>query len=316
MCLEQGLKLVKINKILKFKQSFWLEPYISLNTNHRKASKNEFEKNFFKLMNNAVYGKTMENVEKRRDVRLVTNYDNRRNSEGYRALIAKPNFSGIDVFDNGLYGIELNKLEVHHDKPIYIGVTVLELSKYLMYDFYYNFLVKEDEKLKCIYMDTDSFVISSEKDIYEIIKNNSDKFDTSEYKPENVYGIRSLNKKVLGLMKDENSGKIMREFAGLKAKAYAYTVEDNANCTKTIKKVKGVKKSVVKKLEFRNYQESIKERKTFYGEQRVIRSRSHNLYTEIVNKISLNYKDDKRYVLPNNVDTLAWGHYKISDVVL
>lgn len=311
LCLEQGLILRKINKVLKFKQSSWLEPYITLNTNHRKNSKNEFEKNFFKLMNNAVYGKTMENVEKRRDVRLVTHYDNRRNSEGYRALIAKPNFSGIEVFENGLYGIELNKLEIYHDKPIYIGVTVLELSKWLMYDFYYNFLIKEDENLKCIYMDTDSFVISSKRDMYEIMRNNPDKFDTSDFKHNNIYGINPLNKKVLGLMKDENSGKIMRDFAGLKAKAYAYIIENSENSINTVKKVKGVKSSVVKKLDFDHYRESITSRKTFYGEQRVIRSRSHKLYTEIINKISLNYKDDKRYIMSNGIDTLAWGHFKI-----
>lgn len=316
LCLEQGLVLRKIHKILKFKQSAWLEPYITLNTNHRKSATNEFEKNFFKLMNNAVYGKTMENVEKRRDIRLVTNYNNRPNSEGYRALIAKPNFSGIEVFDNNLYGVELNKLEIHHDKPIYIGVTVLELSKWLMYDFYYNFLTKEDPNLKCIYMDTDSFVISSENDIYDIIKRNPTKFDTSDYQLNNAFGIKPMNKKVLGLMKDENSGKIMREFAGLKAKAYAYIVENNEESSKTIKKVKGVKHSVVKKLQFNQYREAILSKRTFYGEQRVIRSRSHKLYTEIIKKISLNYMDDKRYILSDGINTLAWGHHEIRDVVL
>lgn len=316
LCLDQGLVLRKIHKILKFKQSAWLEPYITLNTNHRKSATTEFEKNFFKLMNNAVYGKTMENVEKRRDIRLVTRYNNRPNSEGYRALIAKPNFSGIEVFDNNLYGVELNKLEIHHDKPIYIGVTVLELSKWLMYDFYYNFLTKEDPNLKCIYMDTDSFVISSEHDIYDIIKRNPSKFDTSDYQLNNAYDIRPMNKKVLGLMKDENSGKIMREFAGLKAKAYAYIVDNNEESTKTIKKVKGVKHSVVKKINFNQYREAILSRRTFYGEQRVIRSRAHKLYTEIVRKISLNYMDDKRYILSDGINTLAWGHHKIRDVVL
>lgn len=236
LCLEQGLVLMKIHKILKFNQSAWLEPYITLNTKYRKLAKNEFEKNFFKLMNNAVYGKTMENVEKRRDIRLVSHYENRRNSEGYRSLIAKPNFSGIEPFDNNLFGVELNKLETYHDKPIYIGVTVLELSKWLMYDFYYNFLVKEDKNLICCYMDTDSFIISPEKDIYEIMKINHSKFDTSDFQISNPFGITPMNKKVLGLMKDENSGKIMLEFAGLKAKAYAYTLENNSESIKTIKK--------------------------------------------------------------------------------
>lgn len=143
------------------------------------------------------------------------------------------------------------------------------------------------------------------------MKKHPTKFDTSDYTEDNVFGIKPMNKKVLGLMKDENAGRLMKEFVGLKAKAYSYTVENDESNIKTVKKIKGVKKCVVKRLDFNKFKESALNRKTFYGEQRVIRSRSHILHTEIVNKISLNFKDDKRYILPDGINTLAWGHKDI-----
>lgn len=316
LAIQQGLVVSKIHRVLTYKQTAWLKPYIDLNTRERSNATNDFYKNFFKLMNNAVYGKTMENVDKRRDVRLVKESENRRNSEGYRALIAKPNFAGIKVFDNGLYGIELNRLEVHQDKPIYVGVAVLELSKWLMYNSYYNFFKKEDENIRCIYMDTDSFILSSEKDIYEIIKSNPSKFDTSNYRRDNIYGITPQNNKVLGLFKDENAGRIMTDFAGVKPKAYAYIVEMNENESVTVKKIKGIKPPVIAKLTYEKFTDTINLRETFYDEQMVIVSRDHRLFTEKVKKISLNYKDDKRYVTSNSINTLAWGHKDIRDITL
>ncbi|QKS69572.1 PolB [Drosophila-associated adintovirus 2] len=312
LCLDQGLKLKKIHRVLSFSQENWLRPYIHLNNRHRTEAKNEFEKNFFKLMNNAVYGKTMENVEKRRTIRLVTDYHSKQNSPGFRQLVAMNNFHSMNLFGNGLAAIEHTTTSVHYDKPIYIGVTVLELSKWLMYDYYYKFMLAKSPSTKIIYMDTDSFITSSKDDVYKLIKNNPERFDTSNYTIENSFKIIPKNKKELGLFKDENAGKIMMAFAGLKAKAYSYKVENNDSFPDSeVKKVKGVKGSVVKKLSHSDYIECIKKRKTYYGEQRVIRSRGHELYTELVNKISLNYKDDKRFVLTDKVSTMAWGHYNI-----
>lgn len=311
LCLEQGLKITKIHRVLSFTQRRWLEPYIQLNNKHRKTAKNEFEKNFFKLMNNAIYGKTMENVEKRRTIKLVSDYQSKQNSPGFRQLIAMNNFHSLNLFGNDLAAIEHTTSLVTYDKPIYIGVTVLELSKWLMYDFYYNFLSVKSPSTRIVYMDTDSFITSSTDDVYELIKQNPERFDTSNYAPGNSFNIIPANNKELGLFKDENAGKIMTSFAGLKAKAYSYKIENESSNDIEVKKVKGVKGSVIKKLNHSDYIECIRKRKTYYGEQRVIRSRSHELYTEIVNKISLNYKDDKRFVADDSVYTMAWGHYGI-----
>ncbi|XP_052857193.1 uncharacterized protein LOC128265313 [Drosophila gunungcola] len=119
LCIQHGLKIKKIHRILKFRQSCWLKPYIDLNTKHRKLAKNEFEKNFYKLMNNAIYGKTMENVEKRRDIALVSHYHSKQNSPGFRQRIASHNFHSVALFGPNLAAIEATKSRIRYDKPIY-----------------------------------------------------------------------------------------------------------------------------------------------------------------------------------------------------
>lgn len=127
-----------------------------------------------------------------------------------------------------------------HDKPTYVGVTVPELSKWLRYDFCYNLLINEDQRMRIIYVNTGSFLIESDGNIYEIIKINAHKFDTSDYLPGNVHNIIPNSKKGLDLIKDENAGRIMIKFTGLKAKTYAYIVNDeDNNKEREVKKVKG-----------------------------------------------------------------------------
>ena len=304
--LELGLKLTHIHRGIKFKESPWLEKYISLNTKLRTEAKNEFEKDFFKLMNNSVFGKTMENIRNRVDVKLV---NNKKRAE---KLSAKPNFKHCNIFCEDLVAIHMKKTKLDFDKPVYLGMCILDLSKTLMYDFHYNYIKKKyEDKAKLLLTDTDSLMyeIQTEdfyKDISEDVK---DRFDTSGYPSDHPSGISSgFNKKVLGMFKDEVNGDIIDEFVGLRAKLYSYKMFDG----KESKKCKGVKKSVVKKsITHEDYKTCLLTGNEQLRKQNIIRSYKHEVYTEEVNKIALSASDDKRYILEDGISTLALGHYRI-----
>ncbi|KAL4153048.1 hypothetical protein QTP88_000881 [Uroleucon formosanum] len=186
-----GLKIEKIHRVLEFSQSPWLKSYIDFNTNLRSEAKNEFEKEYFKLMNNSVYG--------------------------------------------------------HH-------------------------------------------------------------FDTSDYPKDNIYGLPLVNKKVLGKFKDELNGKIMTEFIGLRSKLYSHRILDTE---KEIKKAKGVKKNVVEnKICFNDFENCLLTKESKYVKQNLFRTKKHDIFTVEQNKKALSVYDDKRFILDNGIDTLAWGHYK------
>lgn len=314
-CLNNGIELKKIHKILSFNQSCWLKKYISLNTDMRSKSTSEFEKNFYKLMNNSVYGKTMENVEKRRNIFISTHWENKSNKRGARSLIANPFFHSRTILDENFVIIEHEKNKIFLNKPTYVGFSVLDISKLRMYDFYYNYLKpKFQTNLRLVYTDTDSFIISVKTDDFyndikkDVEKINSDAiFDTSDYPQNNIYNFPLNNKKVIGLMKDENNGKPMKEVICLQPKTYYFTVEDgNSTC-----KAKGIPNCVSSKFSIYDYKSCLYNKQVEIRGIRIIRSKVHTLYTQNVNKIALNFKDDKRYILSDNINSLPWGHYKI-----
>lgn len=159
--LNRGMQLKKVHSVLKFEKECWMEPYIRMNTEFRKQAKNEFEKNFYKLMNNSVCGKTMENVRKRVNVKIVCSDE----KEKIRKLIANPLFAGCALFSNNLAGFRMHEESVKSDKSVYVGMTILDNSKILMYDFYCNEL-KRQYGLKCelIYTDPDSLLLEIKTD--------------------------------------------------------------------------------------------------------------------------------------------------------
>ena len=304
--LKLGLKLTHIHNGIKFKESPWLEKYISLNTKLRTESKNEFEKNFFKLMNNSVFGKTMENIRNRVDIKLVN--DKKRAEK----LSAKPNYKHCNIFSEDLVAIHMKKTKLDFDKPVYLGMCILDLSKTLMYDFHYNYIKKKyGDKAKLLLTDTDSLMYEIQtEDFYKDISGDvKDRFDTSNYPFDHPSGILSgINKKVLGMFKDETNGDIIDEFVGLRAKLYSYKMFEGEES----KKCKGVKKSVVEKnITHEDYKTCLLTSEKQLRKQNIIRSYKHEIYTEEVNKIALSANDDKRYILEDGINTLALGHYKI-----
>ncbi|XP_026831409.1 uncharacterized protein LOC113563669 [Ooceraea biroi] len=273
----------------------------------RAAAKNDFEKNLYKLMNNAVFGKTMENVRNHVDVKLLTKWNGRYGAE---AMIAKPNFHSRSVFSENLVAIEMRKLEVKFNKPIYVGMCILDISKVCLYEFHHEYMLPlYRDKCKVVYTDTDSLIYHIEcEDVYDQMKRDIPRFDTSDYAPDNMYNIPLMNKKVLGLMNDENNGAIMTEFVGLRAKMYALKIDGK----KDTKKAKGVKTNVVARtITFNDYMQCLKDRIEMTRDQSRIQSKLHNVYTIRETKIALSPYDDKRCVLPHTTDTLPWGHYRI-----
>ena len=210
--LNHGLKLKKVHRIIEFNQEAWLKPYIDMNTELRKLAKNDFEKDLFKLMNNSVFGKTMENTRKHRDIKLVTT-DKKRSK-----LVSEPNYHTINLISEDLSIIEMKKTKGKMNKPIYLGLSILEISKILMYEFWYDYMKpKYNNDVKLCYMDTDSFVVHIKtNDFYKDISGDVDnRFDTSNYEVKRPLPI-GKNKKIIGLMKDELGGEIIMEFIALR----------------------------------------------------------------------------------------------------
>lgn len=179
LALRHGLVLKKVHRILKFKQSLWLKPYIDLNTELRTKADNDFEKSLFKLFNNAVFGKTMENLRLRHDIKLVSKWEGKR---GARKMIASPKFKRCRIFGENLVAIEMKQTHILMNKPIIIGMCVLDVSKLTMYSFLYDFLKPQyGDRIEIAYGDTDSFVLKVESpDFYQDMKADIHMYDTSE----------------------------------------------------------------------------------------------------------------------------------------
>ena len=301
-----GLKVKKIHRGIKFREEPWMRSYIELNTRLRANGKNDFEKDFFKLMNNSVFGKTMENIRNRVDVKLVNNRG------AAEKLSAKPNFEHLTIFDENLVAVHMKRTKLKFNKPVYCGMAILDISKSLMYKFHYGYILpKYGKNQKLLFTDTDSLCYEIEtEDFFKDISGDVEKgFDTSNFPKDHPSEIPvGKNKKVPGMMKDEAGGRIIEEFVGLRAKLYSYRVFKG----KEEKKCKGIKKSVVRKdISHEDYKECLFGKKPQMRKMNVIRSRGHEIFSETVNKIALSANDDKRIILEDRISTLSYGHYKI-----
>ena len=300
--------LDRIHRAIEFDQSPWLKTYIDFNTQLRTAATNDFEKDSFKLMNNLVFGETIENIRKHRNIGLVTT------EEKYLHTVMKPNFKSGVLFGENLMGCEMGKIKVVMNKPVYLGQAILDLSKIIMYEFHCNYMVPKYglEKLKLCYMDTDSLVYDIKtEDFYEDIANDVQaRFDTSGYSKTDFRLLPiGLNKKVIGLMKDELGGKITMEFVALRPKLYSYKKLDGLED----KKCKGIKKCVVKKtLTFEDYKTCLFNDSAEYRFQLMFRSSKHEVHTIEVSKVTLNRDDDKGISRKDGISTFERGHKDLS----
>ena len=294
------MRITAVHRGISFEQSSWMETYIRKNTELRKTASNSFEKDFFKLMNNSVFGKTIENIRKRQNVFVI---DNRKKAS---KLTCRPNFDRLTIFDENLIAVHMKKTEVYFNKPVYVGQAILDLSKTLMFDFHYNYIKKKyKDKAELLFTDTDSLMFQIyTDDFYKDISHDIlTKFDTSDYPPDHPSGIPTgVNKKVIGMFKDEVAGKQITHFVGLRPKLYSYKIEED----KEVRKCKGIKKNVIKKrLDFDDYVECLFSGQKQMRSMKIIRSENHDIYSKEVNKIALSNEDDKREVMFNKIETLA-----------
>lgn len=335
-CLDLGLELEKVHKVISYNQKPWMKDYIMFNTNKRieaKKSKNKFLEEYYKLQNNSVFGKTMENVRKRSNLQLFVNneklkvaFEDELDDEiDDKPINKKPcmsqerkllrHLSDINIlkdvirYSEDMIAIEKAKTQVIMNKPIYCGQCILDISKTFMYDYHYNTMMKMygHEKCQLLFTDTDSLCYHIEtQNLYEDMKKIKDKLDTSNYpKDHTLYDEKNMC--VLGKMKDETSGVPIVEFVGLKPKMYAYRTEK-----KEEKRAKGVKKVVVEEdIHFKEYKDVVFNKTSLIMEQSSIRSYRHQLYTINQMKNALNGIDTKKYILDDGINSLALGHYKI-----
>jgi len=302
-----GLVVTKVHRAVEFHQKAWLQPYIERNTAKRALATTDFDKDFYKLMNNAVFGKTMENVRLRVNVQLA-------GGDELGRILGKPNVEQVNIISSNLAAVRLKKTSVMMDKPIPVGFAILDLSKCEMYDYHYNYMLERypGSRATLLYTDTDSFIYLVEtEDLYADMKEDSHLFDFSGYSKDHQC-FSNENKKVVGKMKDELNGIFAVEFVSLKAKMYALSLlrkKDNQ-----MRKAKGVSRSYVKqKLTLNLYKKTLFERLRTRAETSKIQSKCHQLYTQTQTKIALSPYDDKRYVLDDGIHTLAHGHFRIEE---
>ena len=297
------MKIKEVHKVISFKQSKWLERYIDFNTQKRNQAVNDFEKDFYKLLNNAFYGKTMENDRNRCKIEIIKRDDYNKILRWQRKL----RFNGIcKSFKNCDSYLE-KEHEILMDKPIYLGFAILELSKLHMYETYYDTLQPYfgQENLQLHYMDCDSFILSIKSaNIIKNLKNLEDIFDFSNI-DENHELDSEKNKKVLGKFKIETPKNIfIDEFIALRSKMYAFKCKDK---DENKNKLKCISKSQSKNIKFEEYKKCLNG-ENFENEcvNYILKSNKHDMYMQEIKKTTLNNFDDKRNYL-DNIKSIPWN---------
>ena len=300
---RHGMIVEKIHEIISFKQSKWLECYISSNTQKRNKAKNDFEKDFFKLLVNAAFAKFLENVRNRLNLELIKKGDIKKIIKQQSKLT----FNGIQKSYENYDSYTFNKNETVMDKAIYVGFAILELSKLHMYETYYDTLQPYfgQENLQLHYIDTDGMFLSMKtKDIIKDLKNLEDIFDFSNL--DKNHELYSENKhKIIGKFKIETPKNIwIDEFVCLRSKAYSFKCK---NKDENKNKIKGISKSQSKHIKFEEYYNCL-----FGGEYQkegnnyIIRSINHEMVLQEVKKSTLSIFDDKRCYI-NNIESIPWN---------
>lgn len=303
--LSLGMRVTRVHNVISFHQAPVMKDYIDFNSAKRAAATNAFDTNYYKFLNNSLFGKTMERVDKKTIIKLVNN------PQSFSDCVAKATFKNCKVINENLVGVEMRHPVLKINKPTYLGFTILDLAKCVMFDFHYNVMKAHfGERIKLVYTDTDSllYLLVGVEDMYEefaLLPDNC--FDFSNY-PRTHKLYTESNKKVPGTFKDECAGKQIASFVGLRSKMYCMTFDDPEE--PIVKVAKGVKRAVIEKdLKYDMYLRCLTESVQYEHSFHTISSRAHSVHTTFQNKITLSSFDDKRWLV-NNYESLPYGHYK------
>lgn len=302
-CLKAGLQITRIHKVLCFTQKAWLQPFVYFNTDKRKKAKDVFTQNLFKLILNSIYGKSLQSSKNKIDYSLVTD------KAKFLKLSNSSQFHSFNIFNESLVGVRTKRAAILLDKPIFVGFTVLELSKLHMFKFHYNVIRKYyGNHAQILCMDTDGIMYAFRNVNPTIfIHNNPKYFDTSNYPEERP--LHSVdNKRVPGCFKNEFPSKRIVEFCGLRSKMYSVRFLDDSSQ----KRAKGVPRRVLATINHEEYLLCLSNMCVLEHSFRAIRSQKHQLYTMRHVKSCLSPFDDKRFLLPGCTNTLAYGHFRVT----
>ena len=301
--LKMGLQLRVVHNIIKFKQKRWLEPYITYNSQQRAQASNAFEKDFYKLKNNSLFGKTMEDVRKRISYKLVTDVDKLLN------LTNNPLFHDRDIINEDIVGVHMIKPKVTLDKPIYVGQAVLDYSKLEMYHLFYTILPACPliKKLQLVGGDTDSFFLAittdSKHSLHDVFSTMTNYLDASNYPTDHpLFSV--TNKAKLGCFKDETGGQLLEEMILLRPKMYSMKFADEPS---SIKRAKGISRSIVSQMSHQDYRNAYDHKTETHVNMTILRSKLHTINTITFRKRALSAWEDKRVWLSAN-ESLPHGH--------
>lgn len=314
---DHGLKVTKVHTVLTFNQSTWMKQYIDFNTYMRARAKNDFEKDFFKLMSNATFGKTMENLRGRVDMEFISS----NSAWGEHAIkhdrtvarkLASPLYNGHVIYNADLAAVKRKKKLLVLNKAIYAGMSILDLSKLHMFGFHFDVIKpRYGEKAKLLFTDTDSLCYEVKTDdFYKDMWDQKELYDFSGF-PEDSPFFDKTNKKVLGKFKDECDGEAPSEFIGLRPKMYSLKVGSKEKQTG-----KGIKTGYVKKhLSHEDYSRCLMSVERSDQQQLAtfvkFNTSKHIVTTDQVSKVGLCCYDNKRFLLGDGITSYSYGHYRI-----
>ena len=256
-------------------------------------------------MCNATYGCTLMNLRKCQNISLINDVTK------LNDCVKKPDFISSKIFSENLVAVHNIKEKLYMNQPIYVGFSILDLSKYHMCNFHYGFIKnKYGSDAVPLFADTDSLAYEIKTDdFYKDMYESKEHFNLSDMKLEQFKD--SENKKVVGKFKDKTRGIPISEFIGLRSKMYSIKLDDGSDK----KTAKGIVRNVIKNnLKHENYKRILETSDRMNSNMKMIRSFDHSIHTVNVTKVSLSAYDDKRYILNDGVSSYAYGHFRIKDM--